>query len=177
MDEELIEDIRLPSRAEGLDPRAYCARLLKDCPEFSHLAEGEVDICWIESVAGLSEKGRQVLGMVHEPKVQGKLNGLFFWLLKTMHGSDPDFIILLDAVYWAQATQREREILVYHELSHIAHAEDKDGEPKYNEDTGRPVYRIVGHDVEEFSAVARRYGAWNADLQQFAQALKEGTRE
>ena len=68
MEEELIEDIRLPSRAEGLDPRAYCARLLKDCPEFSHLAEGEVDICWIESVAGLSAPPPEMMLVVQVPR-------------------------------------------------------------------------------------------------------------
>lgn len=175
MDEELIDDLRIASRQPDLDPRVICARLLEECPEFGHLKEGEVDICWIESVEGMTDKGRHVLGMVHEPKVQGKLSSMFSWMLRLVHGADPDFIIRIDAPWWAVATPMEREILVYHELSHIAHAEDKDGEPKYNDDTGRPVYCIVGHDIEEFSNVARRYGAWSADLQNFAQALKEGT--
>ena len=175
MEEEVIDALRIASRQPDLDPRAICARLLDECPEFAHLKEGEVGIFWIESLEAMTEKGRHVLGMVHEPKVQGKLNLLFCWMLRMIHGEDPDFIIRLDAMWWAAATPREREILVYHELSHIGHAEDKDGEPKYNEDTGRPVYCIVGHDIEEFSAVARRYGAWSLDLQDFAQALKEGT--
>ena len=109
MDEEFEDDVRLPERGTELDPRIYASRLIDGCPEFAHLKEAEVDIAWVESVAGLTDKGRRVLGLVHLPRVQGKLNILFAWLLKTMHGADPDFVIFVDAVWWAQAPVKERD--------------------------------------------------------------------
>lgn len=174
MDETNIEALALPSADPALDPRVYFARLLDSCPEFAHLKDGEANVAWFMRADVFVQAGRMILGMVHLPKVQGRLNALFLWMLNSLHGSQPDFIVILDAVWWGQASEREREILVYHETCHMIQAEDKDGEPKFDDDTGRPVFALAGHDVEEFSAVVRRYGAWNDDILAFQQALQEG---
>ncbi len=174
MDETSVDFLSLPSSDEALSPSGYFDRLIKSCPEFAHLLDGEVNVAWFMRAAAMSVGGRMVLGTVHLPKVQGKLNPLFLWMLKEIHGSNPDFIVILDAVWWGEASLKEREILVYHETCHMVQATDREGEPKFDDDTGRPVFALVGHDVEEFAAVVRRYGAWNDDLEHFHQALNEG---
>ncbi|WP_202907425.1 putative metallopeptidase [Sinorhizobium meliloti] len=49
--------------------------------------------------------------------------------------------------------------LVQHELCHAVQATDAFGAPKFSRSTGRPVFTIRGHDVEEFVGVVHRYGA------------------
>jgi hypothetical protein len=50
------------------------------------------------------------------------------------------------------------------------------GEPAVDP-KGRRIYRMRKHDLEEFSAIAARYGLWKRDLEQFAAALKRGTEQ
>lgn len=56
---------------------------------------------------------------------------------------------------------------------HAAQATDAFGEPRYNQQTGAPIWEIRGHDVEEFSAVVQRHGCWSPDLVEFARAVIE----
>ncbi|HSY50381.1 MAG TPA: putative metallopeptidase [Thermoanaerobaculia bacterium] len=56
---------------------------------------------------------------------------------------------------WMKLTGSQRIALVDHELSHISPA------------------GLVGHDVEEFSAVIQRHGAWKPDLTAFLEASKQ----
>lgn len=49
--------------------------------------------------------------------------------------------------------------LVKHELYHAAQETDAFGAPKFSRSAGRPVFTFSGHDVEEFCAAVRRYGA------------------
>jgi hypothetical protein len=56
-----------------------------------------------------------------------------------------------------------------HELYHIAQATDDYGAPKFNKETGMPVLKLRGHDVEEFVGVVRRYGA-SKDVQEMVDA-------
>jgi hypothetical protein len=39
---------------------------------------------------------------------------------------------------------------------------DEFGCPKFNRQTGLPVFGMIGHDVEEFVGIVRRYGAGSA---------------
>ena len=57
---------------------------------------------------------------------------------------------------WLNLTGSQRIALVDHELSHIG----ADGE-------------LVGHDIEEFSTVVARHGAWKPDLTAFIEATKQ----
>ncbi|HHP1741547.1 TPA: putative metallopeptidase, partial [Klebsiella pneumoniae] len=41
--------------------------------------------------------------------------------------------------------------------------------PKFNKETGMPVLKLRGHDVEEFVGVVRRYGA-SKDVQEMVDA-------
>ena len=84
-------------------------------------------------------------------------------------GRIPKFIITLAADYCSQCNDLEFCALVEHELYHIAQATDELGSPKFNKETGQPVLKLRGHDVEEFVGVVRRYGA-SRDVQQLVDA-------
>lgn len=164
--------MRAPPEA---DPALIMSTLL-ELPEFDHLRDGEAVIDWLlkrdEKVRG----GRQILGTAHLPRVQGDLKPCFEWLLECYFGHMPDFLIILDYTYWMASSPRNREILAYHELCHCIHKENGLGEPLFDENE-RPRWGLKGHDVEEFTAVVRRYGAWNADLEYFLQAAQSHARE
>jgi len=88
---------------------------------------------------------------------------------------DHDFVIVLncDAFTESNFTRAMRLAVIDHELCHAAVALNKKGNPKYN-NLGRPVYRIRKHDIEEFEEIIERHGCFKQDLQQFAQAMKDG---
>lgn len=84
-----------------------------------------------------------------------------------------DFVILLRRSFWQdlRVTDAQRTALLDHELCHARLRYDAKGEPVYDE-RGRLVYRLAGHDIEEFTAIVRRHGCYKADLESFAAALR-----
>lgn len=84
-----------------------------------------------------------------------------------------DFVILLLRSFYedARVSDDQRRALIDHEISHATVRLDKDGDPVQDE-RGRTVWRIRKHDVEEFAAIAERYGCWKRDLEEFARALR-----
>ena len=44
------------------------------------------------------------------------------------------------------------------------------GQPKFSASTGRPVFGIRPHDVQEFTSIVRRYGADAAHVREFVEA-------
>lgn len=161
---------------QGLDqPAAIMLDLTIRCDEFFDLKEWSPSIVILMRDEPVFQGGRMVLGAVHLPTVQGKLNSLFQWMLKQVSEvEDPDFVMILDEVFWESATAREREILIFHELCHVELKRDKDGEVVIDDDTGRAKWKLRGHDVEEFSRVVERYGAYSEGLRQFKAALDKG---
>ena len=154
-------------------PAAIAARLLR-LDEFQHLVDGEATIDFIFRTSEKISQGRRVLGTMCMPRVDGQLKDLFDWLLEDKLGRWPDFLMILDWEFWAdEASDLEREALVYHELCHAVHAVNHStGELRFTRD-GTPIWGIVGHDIEEFNAVIRRYGAWKADIRHFLEAAGE----
>lgn len=167
--ENLIEGGAYAVPPEAIHPAAIAVQLLQ-LEEFSDLLEGEARIDWLLKRDEKTRGGRHILGTAHMPKVQGDLNPCFRWMLAKTFNRDPDFLIVLDKAYWVEATPRLREILVYHELSHCIHKRDRFGDKLFDSDE-RPVWTLRGHDVEEFTAVVRRYGAWNDDIKTFCAAI------
>ena len=151
-------------------PFHYYEALLKQCPEHAHLSDAEVQFLLFSDP--VIRQGKQVLGEAHLPRVQGKLSKLFQWLLARYYGSTPDFLILLDREYWESGSDRDREILVYHEMCHCVHAKNAEGDFRFDND-GRPVWAIAPHDVEEFEAVVKRYGAYSPEILSFIAAAGE----
>jgi len=85
---------------------------------------------------------------------------------------DIDFVILLNKEFWEDPEfDREKKLaLLDHELCHVAQAVDADGDPM-REKKDRPVWRLRGHDVEEFEEIVARRGLWKHDLERFAEAI------
>lgn len=89
--------------------------------------------------------------------------------------ADYDFIITLNKEFWEDlaVTKEQRMALVDHEMMHAA--------PTYNGETGehevdergRYLFRVRGHDVEEFYDIVQRNGLWKRDLVAFAKVLAE----
>lgn len=124
--------------------------------------------------AGDWSRGEKVkLGMCCLPSVQGELRPLFEQLLEDTLGYYPDFLIVLNAEWWEDASEVEREALVFHEALHADHAKDKYGTPRFNRDTGLPIPAIRQHSIEEFNEVVRRYGRWKSDVGDFLDAAAE----
>ena len=141
-------------------------------PEHGHLAEASIGYLWA-SVEN-TRKGKRVVGQCETGTPQGAMGK---WAkarveqqIKEWFGSMPDFIITLDANYCAACGDAEFMALVEHELYHAAQDVDSFGAPKFNSQTGRPVFTIRGHDVEQFIGVVRRYGADAAGVRELVDA-------
>lgn len=108
-------------------------------------------------------KGRRILGRAR------KITGLNAHLarhassdsLDTLAEPAPFFVIELARIPWTSMERSERLALLDHELSHC-----------YVDDDG--ALALVPHDVEEFTAVLERRGAWTPDLEEF---LAAGARQ
>jgi hypothetical protein len=75
---------------------------------------------------------------------------------------DLDFLIWIDEERWGELGDEQRSALIDHELCHCRYyaSEEKAA--------------IVGHDVEEFTDIVERYGAWHGELLYFARSLNRG---
>jgi hypothetical protein len=156
------------------DPRPIVARLIDEYQPFEHLKVGEANFFVLFRQFELVKSKRLILGQMALPVAQGSMRDLFAWLLgKACESVFPDFILTIERDWWTSATDLQRNALVFHELCHCGHDTDKEGMLKFT-DEGRPVYTIVGHDIEEFDAVVARYGAWNAGITAFRDAMREG---
>jgi hypothetical protein len=87
-----------------------------------------------------------------------------------------DFVIVLNRDVWESPewTDERKLALVDHEMCHVAHAEDEDGN-KIDE-RGRPVWRLRKHDIEEFGDIVERHGTYKRDLERFAELLLKKKR-
>lgn len=89
--------------------------------------------------------------------------------------ADYDFIITLNKEFWEEptVTKQQRMALLDHEMMHAA--------PSYNGETGehevdergRYLFRIRGHDFEDFNDIIQRHGIWKRDLTRLAELLRE----
>lgn len=142
-------------------------------PEHAHLEHAEIGALWT-NVAN-SKNGRTIVGQCEmgDPMAMGK------WAkakarvqVEQWFGQIPDFILTFDAAYAEQCSDIEFCALVEHELLHAAQDRDMFGAPKFSASTGRPVFCIKGHDVQEFTSIVRRYGADAAHVREFVEAAQ-----
>lgn len=172
-DTAIADSFYLPPQEGPEAPLTYYTKVLP-LADFETIREHEAVIAFMMRRDEKIKAGKRILGTCYMPKVQGDLSPMFDWMLERTLGYFPDFLIVLDHAWWEIASLRSREILVFHELKHCAQRHNKLGEAMFERDSGRPVWNIVGHDVEEFTSVVGRYGAWNAELAEFINAAKEG---
>ena len=85
-----------------------------------------------------------------------------------------DFAILLNQeICTNEAWNEERmSALLDHELVHCELARDPKTQAIKRDECGNPVYRIRGHDIEEFREIVERHGLWKSDLESFAESIK-----
>lgn len=170
-DTDDLQAFRLPDH--DAHPADIAARLMRD-PVHLHLAENDVEFGWLLRADTKDKGGGKVeLGSVHVVKsmFQGAFKDLGLQLLADMLGTLPQFLVVLDAQWWAQAAQQDREALVWHELCHVRQSLDKFGAPRFDRD-GLPVFGLVPHDVEAFESEVVRYGAWKSDIGSFLNAAR-----
>lgn len=111
-----------------------------------------------------------------KPDVDGRLK-----LCSVKKGSDldrelhqHDFVILLNHEAWNESRFSEDQMraLIDHALCRCEVSRDANGEPKIDENN-RVVYRIRHPEIQEFREVIARHGLWTADLERFAQVIRE----
>lgn len=143
-------------------------------PDHAHLQQAHIGFIWAGTEN--ARRGRQVIGQAEDPvfRCGAWQKGRQEQQIKQWFEDIPDFLITLDAQYCAQCTDIEFAALIEHELYHCAQKLDPYGSPKFSKDTGKPMYTLKGHDVEEFVGVVRRYGVGNPEgaLAQLVEAAK-----
>ncbi|MCO6363104.1 putative metallopeptidase [Paracoccus sp. 08] len=143
-------------------------------PDHAHLHSASIGFLWTN--VSNAKKGRMVIGTAEPGAPQGAM-GKWGRAKATLQVTDwfgivPDFIITLDANWWLQASDAEAYALIEHELYHRAQDRDEYGAPKFNRQTGRPVFTMRGYDIEEFIGVVRHYGADAAGIRALIEAAE-----
>lgn len=160
-------------------PVGIFARILESHEEMAPLKEMledfECRLAILMKEGELKLRGQLVAGLAALPEAQGAMKPLFSWMLAEILDYEADWIIVISADWWEEASDIDREALVFHEAMHCGQQRDKHGEPRFDM-LGQPVVGILPHDVEEFHSVVRRYGAWTPDLVEFKEALTVGER-
>lgn len=140
-------------------------------PEHVHLRHASICALWTNvsnAKAGMTVLAQCELG---DPMAMGKWAKAKARLqVEQWFGYIPDFLLTFDARYADTCSDIEFMALVEHELYHAAQAKDIYGAPRFNKETGRPVFTMRGHDVQEFTSVVRRYGADAAHVREFVDA-------
>lgn len=128
-------------------------------PEHAHLRSAHLGFLWTNVPNGRHMRAIAATCELGKPQGQGRwAKARSAMQIRTWFGAEPDFIITVwtgawDEDDWAACA------LIEHELMHAAQDRDEFGAPKFAKQTGRPVFAIKGHDVEEFVSVVSRYGA------------------
>lgn len=127
--------------------------------EHAHLKSARVAFLW--TTVPNARGGHRIVGQceIMPPSVMGKWQrARAIQQIEDWFGSQPDFIITLDASYASHVDDTEFCALVEHELYHAGQDTDDFGQPKFRK-SGQPAFAMRGHDVEEFVGIVRRYGA------------------
>lgn len=82
-------------------------------------------------------------------------------LMKEGVGTELHYYIEIGLDLWALMNAKDRKILIDHELCHFG-----------GQDLEKGTWDLVGHDVEEFTAIVKRHGAYRSDLVTFGEQLK-----
>lgn len=135
-------------------------RLISD--RFSHLATVRVE-CVFRSEPAV-KAGKVTWATAR------KVTGLNAWLAMWRDGAGLEadaeefFVIEVAKPVWLAMKPEQREPLIFHELCHCHAEEDENGQTRLT---------LLGHDLEEFTEVVKRYGLWREDVEQFLKATKQ----
>lgn len=128
--------------------------------EAHHAHLKDARILYLFTTANRTKGGRTVLGTAQ------KANPLVRYLSMEAYNEEEgaDFIILVGINQWLLLDEKQQEALVDHELCHC----DADFD-----DDGAPLWKLRGHDVEEFREIIERHGFWKPDLEEFGQVVQQ----
>lgn len=157
------------ARSTFIDDTAQLAN-----PDHEHLQQAEIGFVWTNQPN--YSRGRMILGMCQlmPPGGDKWAAGRAIHQIEEWFGDVPDFLITIYAPTAARMEDAEFMALIEHELYHAAQALDQYGQPKFSKATGRPVFTMRGHDVEEFVGVVERYGADAAGVREMVRAANQG---
>jgi hypothetical protein len=161
------------------EPQALVSQLVARCDEFAHLVDMRAACVWSEQQPML--RGAPCAAFIGYPRVQGPFSPLFAWCMATVcaplfEQEEPDFLIIFDHALWPTLEGERQERLVYHELCHVVAREDEYGQPRFSNDDGRVLLKLVPHDYEFFDQEVRRYGPDVCNLDGAAVAIADGYR-
>jgi len=115
-----------------------------------HLATARISYIYVDTAA--MKNGRPILGKVR------KVAGILEYML------EKDFILEVPLDQWNELSDTQRHALVDHLLERCYGEE--------NEESGDMKWSTREPDVQEFSTILRRHGAWNDDLAGFVSVAK-----
>lgn len=151
----------------------------------------EARLAFVLSQPQLMLKGWPADGVIAQATVQGVHRLAWQFLLSAFAAQGalypPDFVIYLDAAAWGRRAVEPaalgesgsplgREVLVYHELSHVRQRLTEDGDPREGKD-GRPLLALQPHTYEFFDQEVLDYGPVALGLEQAAVDLATGHRD
>lgn len=132
--------------------------------QHTHLAAARIQICWRYNWKP-DKDGRMKLGEMRLCADPDRL----------LH--ERDFVMSLNYKAWQMMMIGQHRAVIDHELTHCQVELEEDGETVKMDTHGRIVYRLRGHDIEEFSEVVLRNGAYMPELESFGTALRQGETE
>lgn len=141
--------MRNPSFAvieQGHEDREIMAEVL--AAHHDDLAGANIEMAWM--LEPKKRNGKTILGTCRiAPELWWRLAGV-------------DIVISLLRPWWqalppGEAGDKAKRYLVDHELCHAEPRMTDEGEQEMDS-TGRPFWRLVAHDLEDFAAPIRRYG-------------------
>lgn len=132
--------------------------------DHAHLMDARLGVLWTNAIN--RRQMRTVIATAEIPQLQagGWKRGRHDYQLRQWFDREPDFLLTFSAPDCLHLDDVAFCALVEHELYHCAQAEDGYGSPKFNRETGAPIFAIRGHDAEEFVGVVRRYGPTSHDV-------------
>lgn len=166
--------------AEGMDAFVRGTFLDPESPLFiqEHEILEQADIGYLWAGPAARDKNRMILGTAQQIRPpQKKWSSLrSFYQVEEWFGPI-DFLITLSAPYCAdrETTDAEFLALLDHELSHCVQ-EERNGIPQFSHDTGRPLWAVRGHDVEQFVGVVERWGAEATGVTELVAAASRAPR-
>lgn len=128
-------------------------------PDHAHLRSARIGFLWTNVSNGRHMKTIAATCELGKPQGQGRwAKARSAMQIRAWFGAEPDFIITVWTGAW-DSDDWNAVALIEHELYHAAQDVDEFGAPKFSKQTGRPIFALKGHDVEEFVGVVARYGA------------------
>lgn len=143
-------------------------------PDHRHLIGASIGWLWASNVA--TSRGRTILGEARmvSPQTAKWSQQMTQWQLIGWFGDVPDMLITISAGFAQVCDDASFCALVEHELYHLGHKHNAEGEPMFSQLTGNPVIELRGHDVEEFVGVVERYGVVDGNMARLKAALDAG---